>query len=396
MSTTKKGQKVPKNAPALAEKEVARPKIATEGIISKTAERRLKKRTAALKQLESEAVQKIISKEIKEIKKSRKKRLKNEGWKTIKVKKAKQEVELNEMDIEVMVPQKRSRYKKLSKSQKLSNKYRRQLRKQFGEKFVITDEEMRIYKRGKKNLFSINNSVEAILFFSTVDQLPNNSFKKMIILAITVWTIKAKLAMPNKKLAFKQRSIDMAQVQTLNVSGYFTVAFTGLALWITRNSALDLAIQKQELGTGTAAAYITARRNVKLSLNLFLIYLNGLALADQVHAEDMITIALCEVTKVPTTNKQDFGIRQGIASGSIVLTALKAVIDGKKVSAIYYWQYGLMVDGNLVWTDLPETDTSKTIATGMGLGVTTYFRMRYKTKKGGMTDWFGPLDISPK
>jgi len=45
---------------------------------------------------------------------------------------------------------KKSGYKKLNESQKLSNKYRRQLRKIYGEDFVISDAEMRAFKREMK------------------------------------------------------------------------------------------------------------------------------------------------------------------------------------------------------------------------------------------------------
>ncbi len=285
-------------------------------------------------------------------------------------------------------------YKKLNKSQKLSNKYRRQLKRKFGKDFVITDAQMRIYKAEKKVVDGMKSSVEFVLYFKRLGQLHKSESRQMIILMSVVWTIKGRLNMPKNTVLFKERSVAMLEIQVLNTSGYYTVAFAGISVWILRNSALDNGIKQFNLGQIDAAAVKALRKNVQLTLNQFLIYLNNLALANQSNAESIIETALCVVTKKPVYDKQDFGAKQGKASAQVILTCLAAKIDGKYVDAVYYWQYSL--DNMKTWMDLEATDTSKNIVDGMVLDIKTYFRKRYKTKKNGMTEWCSPEFVTPR
>ena len=215
--------------------------------------------------------------------------------------------------------------------------------------------------------------------------MPDGVCKKMIIMMAVIPTIKGKLGMPKNVTLYKERSIAMAQVQTLNTSGYYTPVFAGLALWITRNTALDTAIKNNEKkdGSGSATIVKTKKADVKLSLNLFLIYINALALADQENA-------LCVVRKTAVKVIKDLRYKMGPGTGKITIIAKAA---GKGIQATYEFQYGYMMAGVIVWTNAGSQPRCKIILT-FAKGVNTYFRKRMTTTKDGVSDWCAPINTS--
>jgi hypothetical protein len=95
--------------------------------------------------------------------------------------------------------------------------------------------------------------------------------------------------------------------------------------------------------------------------------------------------------------KPDFSIKQMEATGSIQLISLAGKFNLKRVPTTYYWQYGLMVAGVMVWYDLPDTvNECKTIATGMSTTQSVSFRKATSSKKGGRSVWSPPIAISPR
>jgi hypothetical protein len=132
-------------------------------------------------------------------------------------------------------------------------------------------------------------------------------------------------------------------------------------------------------------------------VDLLIAYVNQLCLADQTNALAIIEAAGMLPWKQKAKNtKPDFSITQG-ASGQIILNSLAGKIDGKRVPTTYYWQYGLMVGGVIVWTDLPETvNRCKTIAVGMPINTVVYFRKATLTTKGGMSVYCTELSILTK
>jgi len=236
-----------------------------------------------------------------------------------------------------------------------------------------------------------------MLYFKTFLRMNDGERKTMIILtAKVIQTIRAKLDMPKNHILYKDKSINMAEVQTLNTKGYFTDAFDGLALWITRNGVLALALKNRSLGTGTTQQVRDARADVKKSLDLFLQYLNELIKEDQDNAEEIIHTALCVLVKLYKRAIKDFEIKQGPGAGSIILISAAAMIDGKRVAALYRWQWGVMIDGKIVWYDLDSTPKHRTIAINMPLETAVFFRKAVTTTKGGAGKFCKEKCITPK
>lgn len=250
------------------------------------------------------------------------------------------------------------------------------------------------YKVKEANRAKTENEVR--WWFKSVKKMPDGVCKHMIALMAVTAIIKGKLGMPKNINAYKDRSIEMAAVQTANVSTYFTPAFTGLALWIARNTALNTAIFNygQKNGTGSTALIAAAKVNVKASLNLFMAYINGLAAANQALAVSIIETALCIVITRKATTVVDFKYIMGPGSGNIRLKSAAVSYDGKKVPGTYEFQYGIMVEGVIVWISLPSQKNCKIILTGMSTTVTTYFRKRSSTTKGGMSAWCAPISTT--
>jgi hypothetical protein len=280
------------------------------------------------------------------------------------------------------VAKKKGGYVKLNKSQKETNKIRRQFKKK-GE--ILNDAEIRLIKKEKKSFAKIGSISQEKHYFRTLAQTTERRVAYIILMAVTP-IIKGKLAMPSNDVLYKERSIAMWQVQTDNTSGYYTPVFSGLANWNTKNGLLDTAIKNWTKGTGTVANVEYARGFVQLALNLFLIYINGLALANQLNAISIIETSLCEVCKTRSSNPKDFTAKLGPGSGCVSLKSGVIKIDNKKVTNTYEFQYGYMMGTGIVWTSIPSGGRCKVLIADLPPGL-TYFRKRQSTVKGGTTVW---------
>jgi hypothetical protein len=221
--------------------------------------------------------------------------------------------------------------------------------------------------------------------------------RAIILMAITVKIIRAKLTLPlnTPDGRFLVKSQAIFQAFTNDVGGFFAaVPFSMLALLNTQNGALQSAMKNVELGVmGAEGAKIAAKLAVKLTLIAALDYVNGLARLDQANAVEIIRTADMQVANPPSINKQDFSVKQGTATGEIILRSLAAKFNGKRVKASYQWQYS--IDNGVTWISLDNTVVAKTIATGMTVDVKTLFRKCSSTSKGGTTAWCNPIGITP-
>ena len=100
-----------------------------------------------------------------------------------------------------------------------------------------------------------------------------------------------------------------------------------------------------------------------------------------------------ELVGKPSINKQDFSVKQGEATGEIILRSLAAKFNNKRVKGFYDWQYS--VDDRVTWISLPSTVVAHTTATEMEVDQKTWFRKRSTTVKGGTTAWCPPIAVTP-
>jgi hypothetical protein len=263
---------------------------------------------------------------------------------------------------------------------------------------VITVSQARMIKKENRIMDNIKTQKQAIIYFQTLEGRVGTKGMHIILMAV-IWIIQAKNPMPKAARPYYDRSVALANAQTNNLQGFFSPAFSGLALLITRNGLLDTAIEAFEAknGTGSARAVEAAVAKCKISVDLLVAYINSLCIANQTDALAIIASALMLPIKKKTTGaKPDFGIKQG-ATGEIQLTSLAGSFNGKRCPTTYYWQYGLMVAGVMTWYDLPETvNRCKTVATGMSLTQETFFRKRTRTTNGGLSAWSAVESILSK
>jgi hypothetical protein len=142
----------------------------------------------------------------------------------------------------------------------------------------------------------------------------------------------------------------------------------------------------------TAETAVTARtkgaadtRNAKLAIvkadleSLKTYVQNIVDAANPASGEAIIGSASMAIRKVTLHDKPALGIRQGLVSGSVVLSAKSA---GKK--AAYNWRYST---DQKTWTSLPQTLVSKTGVSGLTAVTTYYFQCETQTVKGGEGTW---------
>ncbi len=391
-----KGQQIPQKRVESVVKIEARQEIASEGVnaieveevIPMAVEMEVKK--APLKKKKAPGARASENKRISNINKNSKTR-KEEDKKNgvVKVKKEKV-VEVKE----AAIPAKRKVGRpKMTHKQKFIAKIIRDGKKNDN---VISAAQADVIYYSVKAANRAKSTNEVIWWFKSVKKMQDGVCKRMIILMAVAAIIKGKLGMPKNINAYKDRSIEMAAVQTANLSTYFTVAFTGLALWIGYNTALNTAIFNygQKNGTGSTALIAAAKVKVKASLNLFMAYINALAAANQALAVSIIETALCVVIVRNPPKIVDFKYTMGPGTGNIRLKSAAVNVDGKRVPGTYEFQYGIMTEGVIVWVSLPSQKNCKILLTGMSTTVTTYFRKRSSTSKGGMSAWSAPISTT--
>lgn len=219
----------------------------------------------------------------------------------------------------------------------------------------------------------------------------------IFLLAATAKVIKGKLGftvkLNDEKFLAKSEAIYTALFE--NKNGFYTVVFTNLPMLATQNVQLGKKIAAiKQGGLGLEGAKNTIKNNVFNILMEALNYINNMSRIDQTNAVNIITGCTMLVNKEGTFNKQDFAVKQAKATGSIKLESLAVKINGKYVKTTYMWQFS--IDDGKTWEDLDPTLKSKTIATGMLVGIETWFRKRTKTSEEGMSAWCNYISIVPQ
>ncbi len=263
---------------------------------------------------------------------------------------------------------------------------------------ALTPKDARMIKRELKSLTAAGSQNSMAHALKTMEQRVGKRGTIFILMSV-IWIIKAACPMPANASAYQVKAKALATIQTADAAGYFSPAFSGLALLITNTSDLFDAIEAFEAddGTGSSEAVEAAVALVKISIDLLVAYVNKLCLADQTNASAIIAAAgMKEVHKKPKNVKPDFSIEQG-ATGEVKLTSLAGKFGGKRVATNYYWQYGLKAGITMTWINLPDTvNRCKTTATGMPIDTVVFFRKATRTARGGLSPWSAPIAISPK
>jgi hypothetical protein len=179
-----------------------------------------------------------------------------------------------------------------------------------------------------------------------------------------------------------------------DAGGFYTPAFGGLSTLASQATAFEAAIANFLKGMlGGEAAKREAKQALKITLDAALAYINNLAFLDQPNAAEIITGAKMVLVAKPSFDKQDFAVKQGNATGEIILRSKAAKFNNKRVKGFYEWQYSL--DGGVTWISLDSTVVAHTTATGMQVDVKTWFRKRSTTAKGGISAWSNAITITP-
>src|ERR1017187_3350456 len=270
---------------------------------------------------------------------------------------------------------------------------------EIGKEMGITysKEDVRLIKQERRIQEKIIYPVQGVHYFKTLEQRVGTRGMYIVLMAV-IYVIQGRADMPKSPRAYHDKVTTMATAQSGNVSGFFTTPFPGNATMVTKNGLLDTAIVNYEddNGTGSTAMIEAAMAVIKIQVDLLAAFINTMCIANQTDAVAIIVAAKMTVIKQkPKGTKADFSVTKG-AAGEVKLVSLAGNIGGKRVPTTYYWQYGLMVAGTLVWYDLPETvNQCKTTATGMPSGITVMFRKATRTKKGGLSAWSAAIGITP-
>ena len=140
--------------------------------------------------------------------------------------------------------------------------------------------------------------------------------------------------------------------------------------------AAQAAIATRALGT--VEIRDAKLRIVLADLHTMALYVEETANVDVSTAPATIRAAGFDVRKAPARTKQDFTVKQGAVSGSVILVAKATAIR-----AAYNWQSSL---DQKVWSDLSQTVESRATVTGLNVGVLYYFRVCWVTR-AGKSDW---------
>ena len=218
---------------------------------------------------------------------------------------------------------------------------------------------------------------------------------KIIILTIAMGYKKAKLGFSIKTgdADFLINSMVIASILRENKSGFYSPKFEDLDLWDAQNIAFGKSISAVKLGgLGKAAAKNTIKIALKGTLDDMLAYINRLAKKKPLNSEAIVTGALLMKYGSRRMNKQDLGIKSGLADGEIKLTTIAEKIDGKYVRASYNWRFS--VDNGKTWSEYVTSDGAKYTYTNMKSGVPTLFQKRSLTSKGGWSAWCAAVEFT--
>ena len=134
-------------------------------------------------------------------------------------------------------------------------------------------------------------------------------------------------------------------------------------------------------GKGDAEARDVKLLAVVSGLDQILAYVQGVADVNATTAESIITSAGLRVRTAGSHTKGAIQKSLGVVPG-VVTVSVKAVAH----RAAYDWQIST---DQKTWTSAPPTLQSKTVFTGLTVGLTYYFQMRPLTKDG-LGEW-GPV-----
>jgi hypothetical protein len=265
---------------------------------------------------------------------------------------------------------------------------------------VLSVADARMVKAESRIQEKIVCPVQAVHYFKTLEERAGKRDTYIILMSAGILLTLAKCPMPVNARAYQIKAKALLKAQTDNTFGYFTPPFSGVTVMGGLIDDLLTAITnfEDEDGTGNIETVNGAIDAVQVQVDALLVFVNGKNRANQLAALEIIAAAKMEPVKVREKGKKaDFGIRQGKATGEIILTSLAGSVDGVRVPTTYYWQYGLKVGGVWVWTDLPSTtDQCKTTATGMPTDEIVAFRKSTSSTKGGRSAWCTPITIAPK
>jgi hypothetical protein len=118
-----------------------------------------------------------------------------------------------------------------------------------------------------------------------------------------------------------------------------------------------------------------------------MIYINALALDNQLLAKSIIETALCVVVKTYKRDPKDFEIILGPGTGVVTLRSKAAKVNGKRVTATYTFQKGYKIDGVIEWKTISAGSVHEIVVKNLATDVITYFRKKVGTTKGGTSDW---------
>src|ERR1035437_4035739 len=222
----------------------------------------------------------------------------------------------------------------------------------------------------------------------------------LLFAAVSVTVIKAKLGMPTKQADYLVQSQAIYAALELNTGGFYTTLLPALLILLgDQNDEYSTCLKNMKLGVlGAKGAKITAKSNLKATLNLVLGYINGLAAANQPQSVEIITGCKMMVIAGKSVNKQDMSATKTVTPGQAKLGSLaRKNAKGDYIKTIYDWQSAkippMALDApasSLAWLDLPSTMVAKTTSSGNTLGSLMAFRKRTTIIVDGLNvipDW---------
>jgi hypothetical protein len=249
---------------------------------------------------------------------------------------------------------------------------------------------------------SLSPEMQVVCLVMLLNTVPVKKKKKnflvMLWAVITIKKIKGKLGIKanTDDGAFLDKSEAIAEALTLDTNGFYLPVFSGLANLIIQNGNLNIAMRNVAMRTfGAGAAKKTIKDATYANLQDALAYINAKAKLDQTNAAEIITGCLMQVAGTPSSNKQEFSVKQQLLTCNVLLRCFAAMIGLKYVKATYYWRFSQTPAEPKVWTDIDASADANTMVEAgvIPAGARTWFEKCYKTKKGGKTAWFRSQSI---
>jgi len=138
---------------------------------------------------------------------------------------------------------------------------------------------------------------------------------------------------------------------------------------------------------GSVAARNIAKKTLLNDVRLLLGYVQTIADANPVKAENIVESAGFDIKTIAPHNKNDFDVRNSGVSGTV-----KLIVNLKKITTgqgRYAFKWQLSNDGGKTAIDLPVTITATTMVNGLTPGTYEWFRYMVVLKDGehGWSEW---------